>query len=156
MKKAVAVVLAVMMVLVLSVSAFAARGPLTLEEAKQAALEYAGVKASEATFTKAHRDFDDGREVYEIEFYANGTEYEIDVDANQFDVVVAGAEWIASDLRQMLTTEHQLFYANLLHEEVSKGEESVLLNDLLDMSSAKYYDLFRRALQRMSEILKVL
>ena len=82
MKKAVAVVLAVMMVLVLSVSAFAARGPLTLEEAKQAALEYAGVKASEATFTKAHRDFDDGREVYEIEFYANGTEYEMDVDVN--------------------------------------------------------------------------
>ena len=81
MKKAVAVVLAVMMVLVLSVSAFAARGSLTLEEAKQAALEYAGVKASEATFTKAHRDFDDGREVYEIEFYANGTEYEMDVDA---------------------------------------------------------------------------
>ena len=82
MKKAVAVVLAVMMVLVLSVSAFAARGSLTLEEAKQAALEYAGVKASEATFTKAHRDFDDGRVVYEIEFYANGTEYEMDVDAS--------------------------------------------------------------------------
>ena len=79
---------------------------------------------------------------------------EIDVDANLFDVVVAGAEWIASDLKQMLTTEHQLFYANLLHEEVNKGEESALLNDLLDMSSAKYYDLFRRALQRMSEILK--
>ena len=81
MKKAVAVVLAVMMVLVLSVSAFAARGSLTLEEAKQAALEYAGVRASEATFTKAHRDFDDGREVYEIEFYAGDTEYEMDVDA---------------------------------------------------------------------------
>ena len=81
---------------------------------------------------------------------------EIDVDANRFDVVVAGAEWIASDLKQMLTTAHQLFYANLLHEEVSKGEESALLNDLLDTSSTKYYDLFRRALQRMSEILKVL
>ena len=77
---------------------------------------------------------------------------EIDVDANRFDVVVAGAEWMASDLKQMLTPEHQLFYANLLHEEVSKREESALLNDLLDMSNAKYYDLFRRALQRMSEI----
>ncbi len=79
---------------------------------------------------------------------------EIDVDVNQFDVVVAGAEWIASDLKQMLTTEHRLFYANQLQEEVNKGEESALLNDFLDMSSAKYYDLFRRALQRMSEILK--
>lgn len=79
---------------------------------------------------------------------------EIDVDANQFDVVVAGAEWIASDLKQMLTTEHRHFYANQLQEEVNKGEESALLNDFLDMSSAKYYNLFRRALQRMSEILK--
>lgn len=78
---------------------------------------------------------------------------EIDVDANRFDVMVAGAEWIACDLKQMLTTEHRLFYANLFHEEVSKGEESALLNDLLDMSSTKYYDLFRRALQRMAEIL---
>ena len=81
---------------------------------------------------------------------------EIDIDAEHFDVVVAGAEWIASDLRQMLTTEHRLFYANQLQEEVNKGEESALLNDFLDMSSAKYYNLFRRALQRMSEILKVL
>ena len=93
MKKAVAVVLAVMMVLVLSVSAFAARGPLTLEEAKQAALEYAGVKASEATFTKAHRDFDDGREVYEIEFYANGTEYEMDVDASTGRILEFSTEY---------------------------------------------------------------
>ena len=93
MKKAVAVVLAVMMVLVLSVSAFAARGPLTLEEAKQAALEYAGVKASEATFTKAHRDFDDGHEVYEIEFYANGTEYEMDVDANTGRILEFSTEY---------------------------------------------------------------
>ena len=82
MKKTVAVVLAVMMVLALGVSAFAARGPLTLEEAKQVALDYAGVRASEATFTKAYRDWDDGREVYELEFYANDTEYDVDVDVN--------------------------------------------------------------------------
>ena len=80
MKKTVAVVLAVMMVLAFGVSAFAARGPLTLEEAKQVALDYAGVRASEATFNRVHRDWDDGREVYEIEFYANGMEYEMDVE----------------------------------------------------------------------------
>ncbi len=82
MKKALAVVLAVVMVLALGVSAFAARGPLTMEEAKQIALEYAGVKASEATFTRAYRDWDDGREVYELEFYANDMEYDVDVDVS--------------------------------------------------------------------------
>ena len=52
----------------------------TYEE--QVALDYAGVKAADATFTKAHRDYDDGRQVYEIEFYANNTEYDMDVDVN--------------------------------------------------------------------------
>lgn len=82
MKKAVAMVMVVVMMLALGVTAFAAHGPLTVDQAKKAALDYAGVKASEATFTKAHRDWDDGREVYEIELYANNTEYDMDVDVN--------------------------------------------------------------------------
>ena len=82
MKKAVAMVMAVVMMLAFGVTAFAANGPLTVEQAKQAALDRAGVKASEATFTRAYRDFDDGRQVYEIEFYVGNTEYDMDVDAN--------------------------------------------------------------------------
>ena len=82
MKKAVAMVMAVVMMLALGVTAFAAQGPLTVEQAKQVALDYAGVKAADAYFTKAHRDYDNGREVYEIEFYANNTEYDMDVDVN--------------------------------------------------------------------------
>ena len=82
MKKAVAMVLVVVMMLALGVTAFAARGPLTAEQAKKVALDYAGVKAADANFTKCHRDYDDGREVYEIEFYANNTEYDMDVDVN--------------------------------------------------------------------------
>ena len=82
MKKAVAMVLVVVMMLALGVTAFAAQGPLTVEQAKKVALDYAGVKAADATFTKAHRDYDNGRQVYEIEFYANNTEYDIDVDVN--------------------------------------------------------------------------
>ena len=80
MKKPVAMVLVVVMMLALGVTAFAAKGPLTVEEAKQVALDYVGVKAADANFTKAHRDFDNGREVYEIEFYAFNTEYDMDVD----------------------------------------------------------------------------
>ena len=79
MKKAVALMAAVVMMMALTVTAFAG-GNLTLDQAKQKALDYSGVKASEAFFTKTHRDWDDGREVYEIEFYANNTEYDMDVD----------------------------------------------------------------------------
>ena len=53
MKKAVAMVLVVVMMLAFGVTAFAAKGPLTVEQAKQVALDYAGVKAADATFTKA-------------------------------------------------------------------------------------------------------
>ena len=80
MKKAVAMVLVVMVVLAFGASAFAAGQGLSLEQAKQEAVNYAGVRMEEVTFTKAYQGWDDGRAVYEIEFYANGTEYDMDVD----------------------------------------------------------------------------
>ena len=80
MKKAIATALVMIMMLALGTTAFAVNAPLTLDQAKQAALDFAGVNASEATFTKAYKGYDDGREVFEIEFYANNTEYDMDVD----------------------------------------------------------------------------
>ena len=79
MKKLMAVIVAVMMV-VGCASVFAAGNAMTKEEAMQAALDYAGLKAEQVTFTKVLMDHDDGRQVYEIEFVCNGIEYEMDVD----------------------------------------------------------------------------
>ena len=86
MKKFTAMILALVMVLALTAGAFAA-GRLTKAEAKKIALDKAGVTAAEATFTKARLDYDDGREEYEFEFFANGKEFDIDVDANTGRVV---------------------------------------------------------------------
>ena len=86
MKKLTAMVLALVMVLALTAGAFAA-GRLTKDEAEQIALKEAGVTAAEATFTKAKLDYDDGREEYEFEFYADGKEFDVDVDANTGRVV---------------------------------------------------------------------
>ena len=58
-----------------------AAGEITLEQAKQAALERAGAAADAATFVQAHPDYDDGRPTYEIKFFTDDTEYEFDVDA---------------------------------------------------------------------------
>lgn len=80
MKKAIATTLVMIMMLALGTTAFAVNAPLTLDQAKQAALSCAGVNASNAAFTKAYKGYDDGREVFEIEFYANNTEYDMDVD----------------------------------------------------------------------------
>ena len=86
MKKLTAMILALVMVLALAAGAFAA-GRLTKDEAKKIALDKAGVTAAEATFTKARLDYDDGREEYEFEFFANGREFDIDVDADSGRVV---------------------------------------------------------------------
>ena len=79
-------ILALVMVLALTAGAFAA-GRLTKDEAKQIALKEAGVTAAEATFTKARLEYDDGREEYEFEFYADGKEFDVDVDANTGRIV---------------------------------------------------------------------
>ena len=82
MKKVIAAALVMMMMLTLGTTAFAVNAPLSVEQAKQAALDFAGVNASDANFTIVHRDYDHGREVFEIEFYANNTEYDMDVEVN--------------------------------------------------------------------------
>ena len=54
---------------------------ITLEKAQEIALAQAGVEASEAVFEDREFDHDDGTAVFELEFTANGSEYEYDVDA---------------------------------------------------------------------------
>ena len=85
MKNAVRIILvlavAAAMMLALGVTAFADDGRLTLDEAKEVALEYAGMTGTQdITFTKARKDWENGRYVYDIEFYTEESKYEMDVD----------------------------------------------------------------------------
>ncbi len=59
------------------------------EAAKSAALTHAGVSAADVAFTKCELDREDGRWVYELEFWAGGTEYEYEVDASGGTVLKA-------------------------------------------------------------------
>lgn len=60
---------------------------ITAEEAKTIALEHAGVAAADATFFSVKLDQDDGRQVYEVEFYSGTTEYDYDIDALTGDLI---------------------------------------------------------------------
>lgn len=51
------------------------------ERAKELALQHAGVSAAKATFIKAKLDREDGRMVYDVEFYSGQTEYDYEIDA---------------------------------------------------------------------------
>ena len=64
-----------------------------VEAAKQIALAHAKVAQKDVTFIKAELDTEDGRAVYDIEFYSGNVEYDYDIDAvsgeiisNDFDI----------------------------------------------------------------------
>ena len=54
---------------------------ITLEKAQEIALAQANVKAADAMFEDKEFDHDDGTTVFELEFTANGNEYEYDIHA---------------------------------------------------------------------------
>ena len=56
-------------------------GAVDEAKAQEIALAHAGVNAADATITKSKLDYDDGRQVYEIEWYANGAKYDYEIDA---------------------------------------------------------------------------
>ncbi len=60
---------------------------LSLEDAKKIALEYAKVKEKDAVFKKTKKDYEDGKEIYDIEFYVGRNEYEIEIDANTGEII---------------------------------------------------------------------
>ncbi len=60
----------------------AANGLIGEAEAKAKALAHAGLQESQVTFLRAELDQDDGRQVYEVEFYTqDGKEYDYEIDA---------------------------------------------------------------------------
>ncbi len=100
MKRLIALVLAVLVVLSVSATAFAAQPAdlISKERAQEIALEHAGLKAEEVKFTKSKLDFDDGRYEYEIEFVAEGNlEYDYTVNAQNGKIVEFDRDYDAPD-----------------------------------------------------------
>lgn len=62
-------------------------GTVTADDALQRALADAGLQKSQISRYKSERDFDDGRELYEIEFYYNGMEYSYEISASDGKII---------------------------------------------------------------------
>lgn len=60
---------------------------ISLKEAKNIALKHAGISSSEATFVKAKKDYEDGIQVYEIEFYSGNTEYDYELRVSNGEII---------------------------------------------------------------------
>lgn len=54
---------------------------ITEDQAKAIALEHAGLTEADVSRLEVRRDFDDGRQEYDVEFHANRLEYEYEIDA---------------------------------------------------------------------------
>ena len=59
------------------------------EAAIDAALDHAGFNADEVSGLRCEKDYDDGREIYDVEFRHGGYEYTYDIDAHSYRIV----EW---------------------------------------------------------------
>ncbi|MCD8016574.1 MAG: PepSY domain-containing protein, partial [Oscillospiraceae bacterium] len=77
---------------------------ITVEEAKSAALTHAGLTAGKVTFVKQKLDYEDGRQVYDIEFYNTTTreEYDYEIDAATGEIV--SFDYDAENYTQSTTT----------------------------------------------------
>lgn len=70
------------------------QGYIGIDRAKTIALKHAGINASDAVFTKAKLDSDDGIKTYEIEFYCGNREYEYEINAHTGDLLDASSEYM--------------------------------------------------------------
>ncbi len=73
---------------------------ITQEDAKERALSDAGVANGDAVFTKDRQDHDDGRSVYEFDFYTDTAKYEYEIDAQTGEICKRSAEWFQTTADQ--------------------------------------------------------
>ena len=77
-------------------------------------------------------------------------------DAPAFDDFVAGAQWIASELRSLLSDEHRTYYVDFINSELSFEDNSKLVQHLVtasNNSNVRNYSNIRLALQNVANIL---
>lgn len=89
-----------------------AQASVTLDEAKAIALEHAGVLTQDALFIQAQLEYDDNRQVYDLEFVAQGREFDYEVDAETGEVLGYDADADAYDAQSgTITAEAALSIA---------------------------------------------
>ena len=60
---------------------------ITVEKAKEISLKHANLKDNQVVFDKTEMDYDNGVQVYDIEFHYNNVEYNYEIDANTGNIL---------------------------------------------------------------------
>lgn len=85
-------------------------GTVDEEMAQKIALEHAGVKATDATITKSKLDYEGRRQVYEIEWYADGKKYDYEIAVDTGEILSSGYDektsgWSVSNSSNVTVSE---------------------------------------------------
>ena len=56
-------------------------------------MKHAGVTEKDVTWPRVHMDYDDGWQVYEVEFRVGWTEYNYDIDAVTGQILGYESDW---------------------------------------------------------------
>ena len=84
---------------IMAASVVACAGTISLEDAQKKALEAVDVAKEKVVFKPTETDIDDGREIYEVDFFVPGEiKYEFDIDANTGAILEQDIDlWEADD-----------------------------------------------------------
>lgn len=116
--KALAITLTALTFATTSISAMAAT--LTLEQAKQVALDNEGLSASDVSFSKEKKDIENGKTEYELTFSKGLTEYEYEIDAATGKILSVERETKVDPQAALKAVTSQLF----------KSEPTIKVNKL--------------------------
>src|SRR5699024_2171366 len=87
---------------------------ISMDYAKEIALDHAGISGEDVYFDDQEFDIDDGVPLYEFEFYLNGNEYEYDIHA------ISG---------EILSFEHDIKKSKAASKETSQSERTQISKD---------------------------
>lgn len=65
---------------------------ITEDQARAAALAHAGLAEADVTWLHSHLDWDDGRQIYEVEFVSGAQEYDYDINAQNGEIISYSSE----------------------------------------------------------------
>lgn len=118
----------------------ASDGQVTLEEAKEIALNHAGLSADGVTFIKGKLERDDGREKYDIEFYTSDfKEYDYEIDPQTGEIL--SYDYDAEDYApQKSSTENSSAITEAKAKEIAVAQVSGATVDDIREWEADYDD----------------
>ena len=109
---------------------------VTEDEARKTALSDAGVTEEQITGIRVKKDHDDGRQVYDVEFYSDNKEYDYEIDASTGEILSSDFEIendfnkdSASDLNPAVSQEEESAAALAKVQGASEKDLRIKLDD---------------------------